>query len=200
LGLAHPNRRDGSPRRAVEMGTGSLVLCDLIVLAGSATARPNEQPPHRLCTPRRGKRLDVPRILLAVDRARGFARCRRVRGPLLRSHGRGDHGGQRGPQPARHDATRGLRWGLSLGAGGPDIAAGDRATWEQAVVREQQAGEAVALAQAPADADVKVVFGEVEPSCAPPRTRTLTSSWWAQSVRRRTARVQAWGTRGWVVL
>jgi nucleotide-binding universal stress UspA family protein len=44
---------------------------------------------------------------------------------------------------------------------GPDMAAGDRATWERAVVREQQAAQAVALAQAPADADVEVVFGEV---------------------------------------
>jgi nucleotide-binding universal stress UspA family protein len=41
------------------------------------------------------------------------------------------------------------------------MVAGDRATWEEAVVREEQAGEAVALAQAPADADVEVVFGEV---------------------------------------
>jgi nucleotide-binding universal stress UspA family protein len=52
-------------------------------------------------------------------------------------------------------------WGLPWGPAGPDMAAGDRTAWEQAVVREQQAGEAVALAQAPADADVEVVFGEV---------------------------------------
>jgi nucleotide-binding universal stress UspA family protein len=44
------------------------------------------------------------------------------------------------------------------GPAGPDMAGGDR---EQAMVREQQAGEAVASAQAPADADVEVVFGEV---------------------------------------
>jgi nucleotide-binding universal stress UspA family protein len=47
------------------------------------------------------------------------------------------------------------------GPAGPDIAAGDRAAWEEAVAREQQEGKAVALAQAPADAEVEVVFGEV---------------------------------------
>lgn len=46
------------------------------------------------------------------------------------------------------------------GPAGPNMAAGDRATWEQAMVPEQQAGEAVALVQAPADAEVEVVFGE----------------------------------------
>jgi nucleotide-binding universal stress UspA family protein len=46
------------------------------------------------------------------------------------------------------------------GPAGPDMAADARATWEQAVVREQQAGEAVAFAQASADADVEVVFDE----------------------------------------
>jgi hypothetical protein len=43
---------------------------------------------------------------------------------------------------------------LPWGPAGSDMAAGDRATWEQAVVREQQASAAVALAQAPADPDV----------------------------------------------
>jgi nucleotide-binding universal stress UspA family protein len=37
----------------------------------------------------------------------------------------------------------------------------DRAAVDEALTRERQAAEAVALAQAPADAAVEVVFGEV---------------------------------------
>jgi nucleotide-binding universal stress UspA family protein len=47
------------------------------------------------------------------------------------------------------------------GPAGPGPTQEDRAAWEAAVLHEQQAGRAVALAQAPADADVEVVFGEV---------------------------------------
>jgi nucleotide-binding universal stress UspA family protein len=70
------------------------------------------------------------------------------------------------------------------GPAGPNMAAGDRATWEQDMVREQQAGEAVALVQAPADAEVEVVFAKrSKRSCAPATTRTPTSSWWGPTTK-----------------
>ena len=50
-----------------------------------------------------------------------------------------------------------FHWGPS----GPGMDADDRAAVDEALTREQQAAEAVALAQAPADADIEVVFGEV---------------------------------------
>ncbi len=42
----------------------------------------------------------------------------------------------------------------------PGTSARDQAAFEEAMVREEQAAEAVALAQAPEDADVEVLFGQ----------------------------------------
>jgi nucleotide-binding universal stress UspA family protein len=47
------------------------------------------------------------------------------------------------------------------GPGGPPMTADDRAAVDEALMREEQAAEAVAEAQAPADAEVEVVFGDV---------------------------------------
>jgi nucleotide-binding universal stress UspA family protein len=43
---------------------------------------------------------------------------------------------------------------------GPGMAAREREALDEAVLREEQKGEALAARQAPADADVEVVFGE----------------------------------------
>lgn len=103
----------------------------------------------------------MPRILVAVDRTEG---SRRAAAFVYRFFAAMDVA-ITAVNVARDplDTMPPLPFGgvFPWGPAGPDMAAGDRATWEQAVVREQQAGEAVALARAPADADVEVVFGEV---------------------------------------
>ena len=111
--------------------------------------------------PRPGKRLDMPRILVAVDRTKGSRRA----AAFVDRFFAGMDVAITAVNVARNpvDTVPPVAFGgvFPWGPAGPDMAAGDQATWEQAVVREQQAGEAVALAQAPADADVEVVFGEV---------------------------------------
>jgi nucleotide-binding universal stress UspA family protein len=116
---------------------------------------------HCLWAALQGKRLDVPRILVAVDSTEG---SRRAAGFVDRFFA-GMDVAITAVNVARNpgDAVPLVPFGgvFPWGPAGPDVAAGDRAAWEEAVARERQAGEAVALAQAPADAEVEVVFGEV---------------------------------------
>jgi nucleotide-binding universal stress UspA family protein len=102
----------------------------------------------------------MPRILVAVDRTEGSRRAAEFVDRFFAGMDVGITAVNvtRGPV----DAVRSVPFGAVFpwGPGGLYMA-GDRAAWEEAAVREQQAGEAVALAQAPAGADVEVVFGEV---------------------------------------
>ena len=103
----------------------------------------------------------MPRILVAVDRTEGSRRA----AAFVDRFFAGKDVAITAVNVARNpvDTVPLVAFGgvFPWGPAGPDMAAGDRAAWERAVVREQQEGEAVALAQAPADADVEVVFGEV---------------------------------------
>jgi nucleotide-binding universal stress UspA family protein len=103
----------------------------------------------------------MPRILVAVDRTEGSRRA----AAFVDRFFAGMDVAITAVNVARNpvDTVPPVAFGgvFPWGPAGPDMVAGDRATWEEAVVREEQAGEAVALAQAPADADVEVVFGEV---------------------------------------
>jgi nucleotide-binding universal stress UspA family protein len=103
----------------------------------------------------------MPRVLVAVDRTEGSRRA----ADFVDRFFVGMDVAITAVNVARYpsDAVPLVPFGgvFPWGPAGPEMAAGDRAAWEEAVVREQQAGEAVALAQAPADAEVEVVFGEV---------------------------------------
>jgi nucleotide-binding universal stress UspA family protein len=108
-----------------------------------------------------GKPFDVPRILVAVDRTEGSRRAAEFVDRFFAGMDVGITAVNVARAPV--DAVPPVPFGgvFPWGPAGPYLAAGDRTAWEEAVVREQQAGEVVALAQAPADADVEVVFGEV---------------------------------------
>jgi nucleotide-binding universal stress UspA family protein len=108
-----------------------------------------------------GKRPEVPRILVAVDKTDGSRRAAEFVDRFFSGMDVAITAVNVARTPV--DALPAVPFGgvFPWGPGGPGMGADDRAAVDEALTRERQAAEAVALAQAPADADVEVVFGEV---------------------------------------
>jgi nucleotide-binding universal stress UspA family protein len=103
----------------------------------------------------------VGRILIAVDGTEGSQRAADFVDRFFAGVDVGITAVNVAPNPVDTPPLMPFGQVFPWGPAGPGATPEDRAAWEEAIDRERQAGRAVAVAQAPADAEVDVVFGDV---------------------------------------